>query len=172
MLAYIIFYSTCANICKLLFVLYSYMKNKRKSIFGNKHSTSMPTYVIIEKRDFENLFETVEANGDDITAVNVKTSHSSKKRSRVPLHRSGDTPKSRTSPKCSPTRRKTKRRRTYTDVEYTEPGRPASPATSKPESNSGSGAISTSNSQPDTGDRTGPICRSEGVGFTSSSESE
>ena len=39
----------------------------------------MPTYVIIQKRDFENLFSTVEREGDQIIGLNGKKSNKTKK---------------------------------------------------------------------------------------------
>ena len=44
--------------------------------------SSMPTYVIIEKREFEELFEKVERDGDRLTALNSSTKSLSHKDTR------------------------------------------------------------------------------------------
>ena len=55
-----------------------------KTDFKSKR-LSMPSYVIIEKREFEQLFETVETEGKVLTAVNVKKKNKTEKNSRVRL---------------------------------------------------------------------------------------
>lgn len=52
----------------------------------------MPQYVIVEKRDFENLFEAVESNGSEITAKHAKAPNPPSKRSRVSLYRTDSSP--------------------------------------------------------------------------------
>ena len=135
----------------------------------------MPTYVIIEKRDFESLFETVESNGDEITAINVKTAHSSKKRSGVPLHRPSskmDKQKGQSCSTCSsrsPSSNKSQSGTTKCIGTYT---RTVDPSTGKAiVTNSGT----QSDSEPDSESEfkfTARVCRSEGVEYTSSSCSE
>ena len=69
-----------------------------KSIFfkmSRKRKISMPTYVIVEKREFEKLFETVAIDGNDLTAINVKTSSKAKNNSRLRLHKSENSSKRR-----------------------------------------------------------------------------
>ena len=76
---------------------------------SRKRKISMPTYVIVEKREFEKLFETVTTDGHDLTAVNVKTSNKTKNNSRLRLLKSENPPKRRKKTKkekeCSPERR-------------------------------------------------------------------
>lgn len=50
--------------------------------------SSMPTYVILEKREFEQLFETVERDGQELTALNVKTKNKTKTKSGFRLRKS------------------------------------------------------------------------------------
>ena len=52
---------------------------------------NMPVYVIIEKREFEQLFETTDTDGKEVTGLNVKAKDQTKKNTRVHLpesHRS------------------------------------------------------------------------------------
>lgn len=45
----------------------------------------MPSYVIIERREFEELFEKVEQEGDKLTALNASTKNSSRRDARFSL---------------------------------------------------------------------------------------
>ena len=139
----------------------------------------MPTYVIIEKRDFESLFETVESNGAEITAINVKAAHSSKKRSGLPLHRprgKKDKQKGQSCTTCSsrsPSSNKSQSGTTKCIGTYSQT---VDPSTGKAiVTNSGDQSDSEPDSESDTKPEakfTGRFCRSEGVEYTSTSSSE
>ena len=72
----------------------------------SKKVISMPTYVIIEKRDFENLFETVDNDGQELTALNVKKENKTSETSGVRVRGS-----SRKKERAKPYDRPKKRRR-------------------------------------------------------------
>jgi len=153
----------------------------------------MPTYVIIDKRDFESLFETVDSNGTELTAINVKTSDTSKKRPRLPLRGSGGTKdkqgrSSRTScsskdqsqsgpktwdndpgtTKCVGTYTRTT---TNTTPNTTPKYNPSNTTPSTCNRYTTTGSKSDSESDTGTGDRT-RVCRSAGIDYTDSSDSD
>lgn len=55
----------------------------------------MAAYVIIEKRDFDSLFEIIDINGSELTAINAKTQNKTKKTPRLSLQRASSPEKCR-----------------------------------------------------------------------------
>jgi len=142
-------------------------------MFAIYYYFSMPTYVIIEKRDFESLFETVESNGTEITAINVKAAHSSKKRSGVPLHRprgKKDKQKDQSCATCSSRAPSSNKSQSGTTKCIGTFSRTVDPSTGKTIV-AGEQSDSESDTKPEA-KFTGRVCRSEGVEYTSTSSSE
>jgi len=143
----------------------------------------MPVYLIIKRREFEQLFETVESNGVELTAVNAKTTGSANKRSRISVHRTHGKKVKKREQSCSPYSSRSSfsnKNQSGTTKCIGTHSRTVDPSTGKTIiTNTGDQSDSEPNSEPDSQPNsepeakfTGRVCRSEGVEYTSTSSSE